>query len=53
MTTEKVQLNNDLEVAHPCSGTSFTIPGRIRIWNLKIIMLSLRRGGNWSTQRKI
>ena len=45
MTTEKVQLNSDLEVAHPCSGSSFTIPGRIGIWNLKIIMLSFEERG--------
>ena len=45
MTTEKVQLNSDLEIAHPCSGTSFTIPGRIGIWNLKIIMLSFEERG--------
>ena len=45
MTTEKVQLNNDLEVAHPCSGSLFTIPGRIGIWNLKIIMLSFEERG--------
>ena len=45
MTTEKVQLNNDLEVANPCSGSLFTIPGRIGIWNLKIIMLSFEERG--------
>ena len=52
MTTEKVQLNSDLEVAHPCSGSSFTIPGRSGIWNLKIIMLSFEERGKRSTQRK-
>ena len=45
MTTEKVQLNSDLEIAHPCSGTLFTIPGQIRIRNLKIIMLSFEERG--------
>ena len=45
MTTEKVQLNSNLEIAHPCSGTSFTIPGQIGIWNLKIIMLSFEERG--------
>ena len=45
MTTEKVHLNSDLEIAHPWSGTSFTIPGRIGIWNLKIIMLSFEERG--------
>ena len=52
MTTKKVQLSNDLGVAHPCSGSSFTIPGRTGIWNLKIIMLSFEERGNRSTQRK-
>ena len=26
------QINNNLEVAHPDSGTSYTIPGQIEIW---------------------
>ena len=34
MTTKKVQLNNDLEVAHPCSGSLFTIPWSN--WNLEL-----------------
>ena len=54
MTPEKVQLNSDLEIAHPCSGTSFTIPGQIKIWNLKIIMLSFEERGETGvpSQRK-
>ena len=41
---------NDLQVAHPHSGSSSTwlIPGRIGIWKCWF----LRRGENWSTRRK-
>ena len=39
MTTKKVQLNNDLEVAHPCSGSLFTIPWSN--WNLELGKLML------------
>ena len=37
-----------MEVAHPHSGSSSTISGRIGIWKCWF----LRRGENWSTRRK-
>ena len=47
---EQHQLDNDedLEVAHPQSAFSCTIPGK----NSNLEKLVLRRGENWSTQRK-
>ena len=44
----KNKINNDLEVAHPQSGSSPT--DSWSNWNLE--MLFLGRGENWSTRRK-
>ena len=45
----KKQINNDLKVAHPQSGSSSgLIPGRIGIWKYRFS----RRAGNRGTRRK-